>query len=806
MGIRRTATRAVVAISLLLGAVAVSAPTSARTERIGEPNVVPQNESGNPLHLAMAHNHEKDEFLVVYLNRFGSNNLSGILFDRDGEVISGPNVIAVQTGNGSDPDTLIKNEPPGVAYNPTTDQYVVAFVRSIGSNPGGGQAGHVFAQLVSDTGAAVGDQKVITPDFGSYFFCQARFPDVAFDPSSGGYMFTYFKYSFFKQGPCTDVPEETSDRILLQPASADLVPGTIVPAARGTDQGFPILDVESDPDTGNIMVAAPVDDFEGAAFLYGPDRQLIKDIPLQQPDPDGIFSLAKVAHDPLTGNWLITWRQNRTRETWGTVVDADGDVVTPAAVIAPDHFVAGLSAAGDGTFVGVSSDGDLLHLGPDGQLLSVDPVDEMATNGYNTQSRAAVRVSASSPPRLVAAGVDSGNNDLVVVAADVLPPGSLALPPARLLETRDGPDFTTIDGEFEGGGTRAAGSVLTLQVAGRGGVPDDAVAAHLNIAAAGATQNGFVTAYPCDAPDRPTTSNLNFTAGAAASAAAFVKLSAAGTVCLFVSTDIHLIVDGNGFVPDAGSVTPIVPARLLETRTIAGAVTIDGESEGIGRVGAGSTTELTVAGRGGVDADADAALINITVVAPSAQNFITAYPCGEEQPNSANVNAPAGGLANNLALAKIGDDGTVCLFSSSETDLVVDVSAFVPQRGGLIPTVPARFVDTRPDSETVDGTHQATGPVAADSEPRYTIRGRDQVPENATGVMLNVAAIRPDTGGFITLHPCEERPLAANVNFAAGTVVSNAVFVKLADNGQVCVFSSARTDLTIDVVGYVVDG
>ena len=370
---------------------------SARTEQVRDVEIVQQGEGGNPFYLAMAYNPEKDEFLVVYLNRFGSNDLSGVLLDRDGDVISGPNVLAIHTTAAPNSDGLISQQPPAVAYNPTTDQYAIAYVRSVGSNPGGGQAGHVVSRLVDDSGIAIGGEQLITPDFGSYYFCQARFPDVAFDPASGGYVFAYFKHSFFQEGTCTDVPEDSTDRVLLQSASADLVPGAIVPAARGTDQGFPLLDVESAPDTGNVMVAAPVNDVDGAAFLYGPDRELVADIPLEQSDPAGIFSLAKVAHDPASGNWLITWRQNRTNETWGTVVDADGDVVTPSGVIVPGHSVAGLSAAGDGTFVGVTADGSLLHRDADGRMLSLESVDEMFTNGYNTQSRAGVRVSPSTP-------------------------------------------------------------------------------------------------------------------------------------------------------------------------------------------------------------------------------------------------------------------------------------------------------------------------------------------------------------------------------------------------------------------------
>ena len=83
--------------------------------------------------------------------------------------------------------------------------------------------------------------------------------------------------------------------------------------------------------------------------------------------------------------------------------------------------------------------------------------------------------------------------------------------------------------------------------------------------------------------------------------------------------------------------------------------------------------------------------------------------------------------------------------------------------------------------------------------------------------MLNVAAIAPSDGGFMTVfpYPCDGGvPTASNVNFAAGTVVSNAVFVKVGqvgrafagnNNGFICIYSSAEAHLAVDVVGYTLD-
>jgi sugar lactone lactonase YvrE len=124
-----------------------------------------------------------------------------------------------------------------------------------------------------------------------------------------------------------------------------------------------------------------------------------------------------------------------------------------------------------------------------------------------------------------------------------------------------------------------------------------------------------------------------------------------------------------------GDIVPLVPARLLETR--AGEKTVDGEFEGQGRVGAGSTVELVVAGRGGVPSDASAVMLNVTAVFPGAPGFVTVFPCGEARPLASHVNYSAGVVVPNAVLAKVGAGGKVCLYTLAATDLLVDVNGYV---------------------------------------------------------------------------------------------------------------------------------
>ena len=56
--------------------------------------------------------------------------------------------------------------------------------------------------------------------------------------------------------------------------------------------------------------------------------------------------------------------------------------------------------------------------------------------------------------------------------------------------------------------------------------------------------------------------------------------------------------------------------------------------------------------------------------------------------------------------------------------------------------------------------------------------------------------------GFVTVFPCGERPLAANLNYVQGQIVPNAVIAPVSAAGEVCFFSLADTHLIADVNGW----
>lgn len=254
------------------------------------------------------------------------------------------------------------------------------------------------------------------------------------------------------------------------------------------------------------------------------------------------------------------------------------------------------------------------------------------------------------------------------------------------------------------------------------------------------------------------------------------------------------------------SLIPVGPARLLETR--AGLPTVDGRYAGIGVRPGGTVTELEVGGRAGIDRQATAVALNITVTNALSPGFVTAYPCDAPRPTAAQVNFPARTDLATAAVVKLSADEKLCLFSPVDTDLIVDVNGYYPEGTSFAPLQPARLLETRTDPglTTVDGQALGEGPRTAGQVTELRVAGRGGVPTDAGEAVLNVTVTGPKGPGFVTVYPCDApRPTASNLNYTANATVTNAVIASLGGTGRVCLFTLAPADLVVDVNGYVPD-
>jgi len=345
--------------------------------------------------------------------------------------------------------------------------------------------------------------------------------------------------------------------------------------------------------------------------------------------------------------------------------------------------------------------------------------------------------------------------------------------------------------------TGAGGTTLTI--------PGNATAVFLNVTAVSPQEDGYITVWPCGV-DRPVASNVNYRAGDVVPNGVIASIGRNGAVCFYSQVATELVVDIAGWFEGADYVGA-TPQRLADTRNgINGNVPAKVAPATPLRLQVTSITAKTATGTDTViPASSRAVSLNLTVVSPATGGYLTVWPCDVDKPLASNVNFSAGQVVANGVVAPVSATGEVCVFASTETDLVVDLAGWF---AGSVFTgaVPKRFVDTR------DGTGTLTpGQLLPGNPLAITIRGaqleingsRQAIPDSATAVALNVTMVSPTGSGYATIWPCSSnQPEASNLNFVAGQVVANNVIAPIGDNGQVCVYASVATDVVVDVSGY----
>jgi hypothetical protein len=325
------------------------------------------------------------------------------------------------------------------------------------------------------------------------------------------------------------------------------------------------------------------------------------------------------------------------------------------------------------------------------------------------------------------------------------------------------------------GGALQQNTIRSITVAGQGDVPIDAKAVALNVTAVDSAQAGFATVFPCGEAV-PTASNLNVSKGQTVPNAVIARPDATGKVCVFGSATLDLIVDVAGYFP-ADSTAQFLqsPSRVLDTRNTT-------------KVLAGTSITLTVAPPAG----ATAAILNVTATGPKDAGFVTVYPCDQRVPSASNLNFAAGQTTPNLVMAKPSATNTICLFSSSDTNLLADLTGWMTD--GFVPNPsPTRLLDTR------NG-----GRLAANVVRPLTV---SNAPTGATAAVINVTATAPSAAGFVTVFPCGgPTPTVSNLNFEAGQTTPNLVISGTDAANNVCITSSVDSDIIVDLSGWITTG
>ena len=404
-----------------------------------------------------------------------------------------------------------------------------------------------------------------------------------------------------------------------------------------------------------------------------------------------------------------------------------------------------------------------------------------AVNGVATCQN--VRFGDLGPITLVARGTSGADTDRGGSLAVVVQPTGLAFTAAPTSgEVGDALTFTVVP-QVGVSGAKITGyaATRTLQVTGSG----SSIADNANLSCPTAT--------------------CSFTLTFSAAGTKTVQVTDSSTPAR--STSVVTVQIADAVV--RGTYTPLVPARILDTRTSADA---DGFASPI--VG-GQTIDVQATGRGGVPASGVAAVVvNTTAVSPTSDGYLTLYPAGTARPNASALNFLPHQVVANLAVVKVGANGKVSVFNlTGDTHVVLDVvgwySTTVATTGGRTVAVsPSRILDTRPDGDDV------SSPVGPNSSITRQVLGAGGVPATGvTAVIVNVTAVRPTARTFVTAYPSDASlPSASTLNLDPSyringrvpDAVANLAVVKVGSDGKIALYNKSGTvDLVLDVVGFV---
>ncbi len=368
-----------------------------------------------------------------------------------------------------------------------------------------------------------------------------------------------------------------------------------------------------------------------------------------------------------------------------------------------------------------------------------------------------------------------------VSVATGTPPGDgfWKVPVFRLMDTRPTPIPT--------------GTSVNLTVAGVAGVPANATAVALNVAAVSSTASGHLRVYPAGAP-LPTASVLNFNAGKNTPNNVIVKVGAAGQISIYDGGVTSVIVDISGYwvpVDDQNDQYQSVatPTRIYSA-ALAGGATVTVPVLGLG----GVPTQAGLPGNGII-----AVVVNVGANNPTSTGHIRVWPSTSAMPNASSNNFVVGDSRINQVITEIGSDGAIKVFNatSGPLTLTVDTVGWF-QWGGLAfkPLTPIRPLDTRAPLDL----------VAPGDFREVQIRGFGGVPNSTDvkAVVLNVASVSSAAAGSIDTGPSGVVAGLPGLLHPAGENVANLTTVPIGADGKIRVRnnSAGSSHIIVDITGY----
>ncbi len=253
-------------------------------------------------------------------------------------------------------------------------------------------------------------------------------------------------------------------------------------------------------------------------------------------------------------------------------------------------------------------------------------------------------------------------------------------------------------------------------------------------------------------------------------------------------------------VGSASAYKAITPIRLLDTR-------IDADIKRLWVKSAFSIDPIAntgVAAAAGVDPDQiTAVIVNMTMVNAGSRGFGTVWPTGSERLETSTSNLEFDGHTRpGLVIAPLGLDNKISVYASTTADVVLDVLGVFVESG---PTAEGRFESLPLGAvRAFDSRKPGDSEFAADQTQTIDLKTAG-VPADATGVVLNVTAIRSLARGYYKVWAADTNapePKHSNVNVLSANYIAGNQVISGVTNGRINVYSLSGGGMTIDVTGY----
>lgn len=398
------------------------------------------------------------------------------------------------------------------------------------------------------------------------------------------------------------------------------------------------------------------------------------------------------------------------------------------------------------------------------------------------------QVCLDGPPRC-GAGAPPEPAEATLDAAAPLPTASavaglsrfLFVPPTRLFDTRTPSESTRL--VRSDASTGPIGGARTGTVTDWPGLPSGATSAWMNVTTVPLAAPGFLNVVPAGTTSG--TSTVNFTPPRVRANATVVPFGAGGGVTFGANTDVEVIADWSGTFTTVGGLglQTAGPLRVIDTRAL-----------GTPLVGG---TPFSVDVR--LPTGATGVVASVTVVGGAADGFLIAYPCAASVPGTSNLNFRAGSVSTNTVVSET-SDGRLCFFSNVGAELIVDVTGYLQPAFELSfqAIAPTRLLDTR-----TPGTRWV-GRLGERQTIELPIQALPGMPADVHAVVVNVVAVPGTSRGYVTAFPCGvPNPGTASLNYDSDDPAA-ALAVSPVGGGSLCLFSSARTHVIVDLLGVFV--